>query len=1089
MKTTKAILSVVALALLFVSCEKTAEDFGPADGRIILNASNGYTNSPQTKTEYSGVDENGGVITSSSQYERIDWVADKDIVRILCAQALNPDNEPLDHADYKIGSPSAVNQRNVAGGSPVSPDQEMYWGTGDHYFYALYPAAGTKSNYHTSHTVTEAQSNIEPLTGNKAKITGSIPAEQSVVLKEGTRIYKPNMNYAYMYAAEKTARTADGVSLHFYPLVTTFEFSLRALDDAMAAADLTSLKLSSSSTYMTGGFTATIDADATTPATIDLASSGLGREITVNFPDNTRLSKTEYSVVTVLALGVAQTDLRLTLAFANNTTRSIDIKKKVDDTENLEAVSVGACKKVYFKLAVPGSVIYVLEHSGETVTLGDGTVAGIVRRNSYTSGESTTNAPFRTYKHSFGSTDEMPVDVEVYQYGTMNDDGTITWVDAKPSSLSSVTPVGTLVDRTLGAEIAEDNWEIDSYDETITSHAQHLKSKSPVSNLDLSLYEVGNLTIPRAGNKRVTANCYVIDRPGSYRFPLVYGNAIDWTKNLAAIKSEFSDASAITVDPQTTGWNVYSYSNGTDAGPFVASTFESVSYWNNFYRFDGNYIGSPYILSDLGLTVADVEAVVFWEDVLSSDYSMLGGQPTVEMDSVTGFKNSDGTDIGSMPYIHFTVPVGAVDSDLKKDPRKRVTGIREGNIQLALRTKEPVTVAEKEYPAGTIIWRWQIWISDGNLEPITVTQRTAENQPAVPTDDLLRFGIGYCNNNFFVYHAEREWYVKVKHSDTNSDAAPLVFKIVQAPAMDDAIFSSGTSFQWGRMIPFPPIYQHFQKEKGETWDWTNPSFVWDHEAQHLYKETYSPAGIDLYRAPSSDGGIRGFINGEKLHYSFLRTYVDNIKDWFQSTRLLAGSRVSSGNLSADHYSVPVDPDHQGSFQNTWNMPNKTDHGTGDFKVYKTVYDPCPPGFSVPHGYAFSFMRTSGRHYGIDINEITKLNIVDTDENGPSYSDYWHYDEAAHNMVANFYTRIGGGEMYPFLPLSAGGGYSFGSLENNQSYNPGSWLAATTTGGDNGFNMDWFGMTGFKERGSILITPMVSTSGMYLLGIIPMKEHF
>ena len=278
-------------------CKQITEDFVAQDGQITIGASTSYVNEPATRTEYSGEDENGGIISSASQYERIDWVENKDLVRIVCPQAQDMYHDPIVTADYRIGTSSGSGRESAAGATPVSEEETLYWGEGDHYFYALYPAAGTTSNYHQG-AVTESESDIEYLSGNKARITGSIPATQNVV--RSGNVYKPNMNLAYMYAAEKSAITTGNITLHFYPLVTAFEFSLRALDDVMAGADLLSLKVSSGSTDLTGGFTATLDYDAADKAVITKASTGLGREVTVTFPEHTRLSKTAYSVVTVL---------------------------------------------------------------------------------------------------------------------------------------------------------------------------------------------------------------------------------------------------------------------------------------------------------------------------------------------------------------------------------------------------------------------------------------------------------------------------------------------------------------------------------------------------------------------------------------------------------------------------------------------------------------------------------------------------------------------------------------------------------------------------------------------------------------------
>lgn len=58
-----------------------------------------------------------------------------------------------------------------------------------------------------------------------------------------------------------------------------------------------------------------------------------------------------------------------------------------------------------------------------------------------------------------------------------------------------------------------------------------LRNAVPVKNRDLSLYN--NDGLPRG--TRTTANCYLVHAPGSYRIPLVYGNAIkeDETNTLA----------------------------------------------------------------------------------------------------------------------------------------------------------------------------------------------------------------------------------------------------------------------------------------------------------------------------------------------------------------------------------------------------------------------------------------------------------------------------------------------------------------------------------------------------------------------------
>ena len=339
----------VALMTMLVlwACDPSSLLSGPSGRTVRFGAAVGYQNDTPTRTEYSGTDENGFQVSADSKYERIDWVADHDRIRIVCAQTGNTSG------DYIMGSPTANGKQSEAGATPVDETSTFYWsGDRQHTFYALYPAPGTTSNYHDG-SVSELESNIILLDGDRAQITGSIPVAQTSVQKSGTYEYKPNMNLAYMYAQERTVRPDDNhVQLKFYPLVTSFEFSLMALDDAMLMYDLVSVSLSSTSTDLTGDFTVTLDYDASAPVLTPVAGT-TGRTVTVSLPTGTRLDKSNGTVVTVLALGLPQTDLTLSLNFSDGHSRKLVMKKK-DGTP----VSVGAFKKAYFHLGVPSDEIF-----------------------------------------------------------------------------------------------------------------------------------------------------------------------------------------------------------------------------------------------------------------------------------------------------------------------------------------------------------------------------------------------------------------------------------------------------------------------------------------------------------------------------------------------------------------------------------------------------------------------------------------------------------------------------------------------------------------------------------------------------------
>ena len=350
--TTGRVLGAALVLLAAASCAKAPAELDPTGAAISFGAATDYPNYDRTRTEYSGYDENGAIVGSTSKFERIDWLADYDRVRILCAQARDVDGNLNPTGDYVIESPSPAGKVSQAGATPVTGTSPFYWVNGETYtFYALYPAPGTTSNYHEG-TVSETDATIEPISGDRAKITGSIPASQAAVRKGTEDVFMPNMNFAYMYAQKRTSRTDDNyVKLDFYPLVTAMEFSLKALDDAMSLYDLESLKLSSTSTDMSGSFEATLDASASSPS---IATTGTcGREITVTFPAGTKLKKGSYTKVTVLTLGVAQTDLTLRLSFSNGHSRKLLLKKT-----NGTLVTVGACKKAYFRLTVPSEEIF-----------------------------------------------------------------------------------------------------------------------------------------------------------------------------------------------------------------------------------------------------------------------------------------------------------------------------------------------------------------------------------------------------------------------------------------------------------------------------------------------------------------------------------------------------------------------------------------------------------------------------------------------------------------------------------------------------------------------------------------------------------
>lgn len=88
---------------------------------------------------------------------------------------------------------------------------------------------------------------------------------------------------------------------------------------------------------------------------------------------------------------------------------------------------------------------------------------------------------------------------------------TTNTIDAEPTEFVVTTTNSTSTTTSKGTGAAR----------TVTGDAT-LKAASPVADVDLSM--VDNAGVARAS--QTTANCYLVHAPGTYKLPLVYGNAI-----------------------------------------------------------------------------------------------------------------------------------------------------------------------------------------------------------------------------------------------------------------------------------------------------------------------------------------------------------------------------------------------------------------------------------------------------------------------------------------------------------------------------------------------------------------------------------
>ena len=105
-----------------------------------------------------------------------------------------------------------------------------------------------------------------------------------------------------------------------------------------------------------------------------------------------------------------------------------------------------------------------------------------------------------------GTTKPVPWTVTKYEY---SDDGGITWEDETPSWFSSLSLTGG-------------EGSIEGENGTATVIAAELVDQNPVNSILKNATEKSDYDL---SDGKETANCYVISAPGTYKIPLIYGNA------------------------------------------------------------------------------------------------------------------------------------------------------------------------------------------------------------------------------------------------------------------------------------------------------------------------------------------------------------------------------------------------------------------------------------------------------------------------------------------------------------------------------------------------------------------------------------
>lgn len=190
----------------------------------------------------------------------------------------------------------------------------------------------------------------------------------------------------------------------------------------------------------------------------------------------------------------------------------------------------------------------------------------------YTIAGETKQYTITSYKENVKTHTKTPVTWRATEYSV---DGGETWTEV-PSWFIADSQGGTVM--------------VESHDATMAVHSTdtELKQRNPVSDYDLSTHDYKGETMAET-----TANSYIVSRPGTYKLPLVYGNA---RKNGAN--------NTVAYDPQATG-RLPRLVDETEGGGTQLNL-------RTFVNHLDNPITDPYIYNNTGCTPSGAELI--WQD-------------------------------------------------------------------------------------------------------------------------------------------------------------------------------------------------------------------------------------------------------------------------------------------------------------------------------------------------------------------------------------------------------------------------------------------------------------------------------------------
>lgn len=614
--------------------------------------------------------------------------------------------------------------------------------------------------------------------------------------------------------------------------------------------------------------------------TFKVSESGLAAAKTVVF--NIPVPVGHYGSVTVAAYAAAPTGTGSQLAPPSATPTST---KTFTDGTDVKLVFERHWGRM---LASDGTFTYFIDGL-EDVTV------------EYTGGAPELAREFYSYKTD--GRDKFPVPF-VLEYSA---DGTTGWTTTAPSWLTMDTndDFGGSTDALfLRVNISEQqNQAVDQHALDLRNPALHPHQGTPGHPFNLATVNVATGTTVSA----TSANCYVVQAPGYYMFPLVYGNTL---KNGSALQYSYVSLKETTTDyTQSSGrtWRyddriVYS-SQHDNYNPEGEKSVEK--YWRTIktetvHPHSFWYMGcfrdhkdKPIVRGKPSSINSVPNSTTYNDNSHWFNIRFAGKTLTAKIiwTDAEGLVTDAYVDV-SNTYLIFTVPEST---------------ICQGNAMIALLVD------------GEIAWSWHIWVTDADLTARKAGSNSYEFAPV---------NIGWCDPKEVEKREERKVYVRARQSITGVlDADNYSNTVLVTSKAGQYIKIGGHSpyYQWGRKDPLASAYLKTIVTKDGT-------TVGPVEKPYIYHPDYASVEKEV-------GGEWVSI-GTAIQHPYIRYYYNgtDAHGWNWTTSWIINLWNSLINGYGESYSG----------------------GTATSKdiVLKTIYDPSPVGYTVPPRAAYSGFNSS-----------------------------------------------------------------------------------------------------------------------------------